>query len=209
MSTFRRTGVVDTLAVTTALIFQVIILKLVSLPHIAAALISAAVLTFLVGGESPVGLVRKVRPLVVLLLVVLLARLIADYSLVSLLAWVSYASRILAAVFVALTLLGRIGSTGIRRGLKSLISPLPRRIKQPLLDLVTAALFLIPTVRRRMVDARSAATIRLSRSRTGPLRRTVMVSRAVLTALATLPPRRAEAMVVRGLVDHGPGRGPE
>lgn len=131
---------------------------------------------------------------------VLVVRVLADPAFDTVAAWSEYAARIMAAVIVAFTALRLIGTAGVQDGLMLLLSPLPRLLRRPLLDVTTAALYVIPAVGRHLGGSRRAARIRLIRGGRGPVRRTAMIARAGFISVAALPPRRAEAMVVREIL---------
>lgn len=166
-------------------------------PPVAAG---AVLLTLTAGSYRARSLLRVLRPLLIMLLAVLFTRLLLDPSLEAFRGWLAYTSRLLAAVCVALIMLRRMGPSGVIRGLSLLLTPLPRALRRPVRDLLAAAIFFIPAARQVLGGSAEAAKIRLSREYTGAPGRTVAVSRASLITLAALPPRRAEAMVVRRLV---------
>ncbi|TVR70392.1 MAG: hypothetical protein EA427_05750 [Spirochaetaceae bacterium] len=182
-----------------AIMLQVVVLRLPdTLAPLAASL--GVILALTTGKYGALKLLRTLRPLLLILLAVLLSRLVADPSGETLFRWLAYTSRLIAAVTVALSLLRRIGPTGLLRGIALLVRPLPLSVRRPIVDILTAAIYLIPAAQRVMAGSSAAARIRLSGDSTHPLKRIIAVARASVISLASLPPRRAEAMVVRGLI---------
>ena len=182
-----------------AIILQIVVLRAPA--GLAPASAGAGiVLACTVGRYNLRKLAVALRGLIMLLLAILVARLLAAPTREALLDWSVYASRLIAAITVALTLLDRIGASGIHRGVARLLSPLPAPLRQPLLDIIAAAVYLIPAASRHLKGSSAAARVRYARGRRFlPSTNTIGVVRAGLFSLASLPPRRAEAMVVRGL----------
>lgn len=184
--------------VVAALAVQIVVLNLPESWTVAVAVTIPAI-ALGAGLFRPRQLIRATGGVIIMLLAVLAARQIAEPGWAAFRSWMPYSSRILSAVMIALVLIQAFGPSAVHRGLSGLLRPLPRSLRIPLLDIVAAAMYLIPAARRHMSASNAAARIRLSRSRYGILRRTVAVSRAGLVSVASLPPLRAEAMVVRGL----------
>lgn len=201
VSVSRGTPRRDAILVLGAFTLQLVLLR-VDGPGIAPAVTAAAtLLAMTVGRYSPGRLIGSLKGLLFMLIAVLVARLVTDFSVTTFHIWLSYASRILSAVMVALTLIGRVGPGGVQRGITALLTPFPAVVTRPVLDMIATTIYLLPAVRRQLTGSVAVARVRLSRSGTGTLQRIAMISRAGLVSLVALPAQRAEAMLVRGLLD--------
>lgn len=164
-----------------------------------------------VAGASPRRLARVVRVVAILTGPVLVVRLATDFSGTTVAQWGDYTSRLITAAAVATALLAARGTTGVARGLSLATRIVPTR-RPVLADIVVSALYVLPVVTRRLRDAWDAGRIRIPAS--GPTRgvhrgsaarrRLTAAPRAAFLSVATVPRRRAEAMVVRGVVKGAP-----
>ncbi|MEX2442058.1 MAG: hypothetical protein WD492_00525 [Alkalispirochaeta sp.] len=154
-------------------------------------------------GMSNRSALRLGRAILIVTVPVLLVRLIAVYRIETVVSWLDYAAGLLSAGWVAGAYLAYRKPTGVQLALTALARAIPYRLGYATADMVRSALFLLPEVLRRMRDGRDAARIRFARTRgTSTLRRVLAVVRASFVSLSTVPRRRAEAMIVRGIIEH-------
>lgn len=171
-----------------------------------AALLLAAAVSYLVSRHALRAAVRLMVRFGVLLAMVLLARLIVEPSLTTVGQWLGYAIPLLSAAMIALALVTSWGRTRLALTLSRVFRVIPGPIGRTLGSMARTAVLVLPTVERAMRDARDMARIRLPAGGKAPLRRVRAAVTGTVTAVAAIPRRRAEGMVVRRMVDEGATR---
>ena len=180
-----------------AIVLQVAAVAFVHWPWSPVPLVVALVLARAAGARRG-EIARVLKSIAVVTAPVLVVRLIAAPGLGTATMWADYAAGLAAAALLAVAYLRFRGARGVQRALSG-----RRRSgrRTPVADMVRSALFLLPEVSRRLRDARDAARVRLSGGgRIPAVRRTLVHVRASFASLAVVPRRRAEAMVVRGII---------
>ncbi len=183
-----------------AILSQMVLVTLIPEPWAVIALIPSF-LVARIGGMSRRSAARLGRAILIVTLPVLLVRSIAAFGISTLISWTDYAAGLLSAAWVAGAYLSYRKSSGVQLALTAVTRAIPFRWGQTVADMVRSALFLLPEVLRRLRDGRDAAGIRFSRGRKrSALPRLVAIVRATFVSLSTVPQRRAEAMIVRGII---------
>lgn len=183
-----------------AIALQLTLVTIVPYPWSVVALVPAWLVAQF-AGMSLRSAARLGRAILIVTIPVLLVRLIATYELSTLIAWIDYVAGLLSAAWVAGAYLAYRKPSGVQQALTAIADATPFRWSHTAADMVRSALFLLPEVIRRMRDGRDAARIRYARARhVSAVRRTLSVVRASFVSLSTVPQRRAEAMIVRGLI---------
>jgi hypothetical protein len=183
------------------------VLVLLVLPHSwapAAAILPALVVRFLCGGWRRTG--RIVLGLSLIALPVVVARLVSTPPLalggLARVTWIlDYPGRLIAAGLIAEAFLVTRGTLGLYRGLRGLLRPFPAGMAAVVGDIALAALYLIPTITRRFQESHRIARLRFAGTRRRWGARRAATLRAALVSSSSVPRRRAEAMVVRGMVN--------
>lgn len=167
-----------------------------------------SVASLLVGGAMvPVALVagvgwrrvlRRTGALTVILLPILVLRLAAVPTIATAVDWAAYGARLVAAVLLVELFLRSASPAALSRGISALARPLPPVAREVLGGLIASVVFVMPLMVRTAIEVRSAARLRLG-GHGGVVRRTALVSRAIIAIALRVPAARAEAMVVRGL----------
>jgi hypothetical protein len=144
---------------------------------------------------------RTIQAILLITLPVLIVRLLSIPSIDTVLGWADYAGRLLAAGLIAVSYLAARGVRGVQRALSTLVALLPGAPGRAAADVVRSALFLLPEITRRLTGSHAAARIRHRRGRSvSPGATAIAVTRATLVSVSTVPRRRAEAMVVRRII---------
>ncbi len=181
------------------LIAQIGLLVLPDTVAIVAAVPLAVVLTQL--SRRPLrAMLRPLGGITALLLMVLVVRLISVPSWATLYAWGGYAARLLISLLLVLSVVFRQGITRLHRGILEILRPLPRWFRNPLGDVIGSALYMIPAVTTVLREIRGTVTIRYAGASGGALTRIGALSRSAVVVLSRIPRPRAEAMVVRGII---------
>ncbi|MFO8043924.1 MAG: hypothetical protein R6U25_12030 [Alkalispirochaeta sp.] len=184
-----------------AIVLQLTLVTIVPYPWSVVAIVPAW-LAAQFAGMSLRSAARLGRAILIVTIPVLLVRLIAAYELSTVITWIDYAAGLLSAAWVAGAYLAYRKPSGVQLALSALAGATPFRWSHTVADMVRSALFLLPEVIRRMRDGRDAARLRYARARhVSAVRRILSVVRATFVSLSTVPQRRAEAMIVRGLID--------
>lgn len=145
---------------------------------------------------------RTLRAILFITIPVLLIRLVAMTSMATVLIWGDYAGRLIAAALVAAAYLHARRVRGVQRGLSAVVALLPGTSGRAAADVVRSALFLLPEISRRMKGSLAAARIRNRRGPgSSPVANAAAVTRATLLSVSTVPRGRAEAMVIRRIIE--------
>jgi hypothetical protein len=116
--------------------------------------------------------------------------------------WAAYGARLIAAASLAVAYIQLRGSRGISRALEFGLGWIPAGVGTMMSDIVVSTLHMIPLARRRARDAWEAASVRLAVGRDrGRIIQISLAVRATVVSVSSIPRSRAEAMVVRGLVE--------
>lgn len=183
-----------------AIVLQLILVTSIPSPWAVAMVLPALVLSR-VTGLSMRDAIRLGRAIVIITVPVLIVRLVAVYNLTTVILWADYAAGLLSAGWVAGGYLAYRKSSGVQVALTALGRLVPFRWGQTAADMVRSALFLLPEVFRRMRDSRDAARLRFARTEDiSSVRRILAMVRATFVSLSNVPQRRAEAMIVRGII---------
>ncbi len=183
-----------------AIVIQTALVGLIPEPWAVLALLPSFLLAHL-GGMPLRSVLRLGRAILIITLPVLLVRSIAAFRIETLISWADYAAGLLSAGWVAGAYLAYRKSSGVQLALTAAARAIPFRGGQTVADMVRSALFLLPEVFRRLRDGRDAAGIRFSRGRKRSALVQVMATvRAAFVSLSSVPHRRAEAMIVRGII---------
>lgn len=183
-----------------AIVLQLILVTAVPAPWAIAAPLPALLLASF-GGLPLRKATRLGRAILIVTVPVLLVRLISAYEIATVISWLDYAAGLLAAGWVAGGYLAFRKPSGVQLALTAIARAVPFRWAETAADMVRSALFLLPEVLRRMGDSRDAARLRFARTRkTSTARRVLAVVRSSFVSLSGVPQRRAEAMIVRGIV---------
>lgn len=183
-----------------AVVLQLILVTVIPSPW-AVTMVVPALLLSRAAGLPMRKAMRLGRAIIVITVPVLLVRLISAYNLSTVVFWADYAAGLLSAGWVAGGYLAYRKSSGVQVALTALARLVPFRWGQTAADMVRSALFLLPEVFRRLGDSRDAAKIRFARTENiSTVRRILAMVRASFISLSNVPQRRAEAMIVRGIV---------
>lgn len=153
------------------------------------------------GGMTRRSAIRLGRAILLVTLPVLVVRSITTFRIATVISWTDYAAGLLSAAWVAGGYLAYRTSSGVQLALTAVTRAIPFQWGQIAADMVRSALYLLPEVLRRFRDGRDAAGIRFARTeKRSALRRLLAIVRATFVSLSTVPQRRAEAMIVRGII---------
>lgn len=180
-----------------AILLQALVVTLPAWPVdaiIAGALLGSA---WLLAGRPATAL--TLRGILILTLPVLLIRVITDPEPDAVVSWISYVSRLVSAAMIALTLLARGGTRLILNGIDWLVTVIPGRVRRDVRDVIRSSIYLLPLVLRRLRLALGAGRLRYAHTRRGTW--FVRPLRAVFVSLTAVPRARAEAMLVRGILE--------
>ncbi len=196
----------DVLVLLHFLLGQILVLTISRLPAVAVTVIGAAAVNVAISRRRA-GIFRLALAVAVLTVPVLLGQLFflaptatVDPS-VLLRDWGVYASRLLAAALIARVYLISRGTSGIQRGLAGVTRFLPRRVAQTIALVAGSALFLVPVVTVYLRRTLQIASIRFRSGGKMSIRKRSRALGATLIHLSLLPQRRAEGMVIRGMVE--------
>lgn len=191
---------------TGAIVLQLLLVTAVPYPWSIAVIVPSWLLSRL-AGMSLRSAARLGRAILVVTVPVLLVRLIASFELTTLVSWMDYAAGLLSAAWVAGAYLAYRKASGVQLALTAIAGATPFRWSHTAADMVRSALFLLPEVLRRMRDGRDAARLRFARTgNISAVHRILAVVRATFVSLSSVPQRRAEAMIVRGLINPPGGK---
>jgi hypothetical protein len=192
--------IVEVLFLTGAIGLQLILVAAVPSPWAIIMPVPALFLASL-GGLPIRKAIRLGRAILIVTVPVLLVRLITAYEFATVISWLDYAAGLLAAGWVAGGYLAFRKPSGVQLALTAIARGIPFRWAETAADMIRSALFLLPEVLRRMREGRDAARLRFARTgHTSTARRVLAVVRASFVSLSGVPQRRAEAMIVRGIV---------
>lgn len=172
----------------------------------ALAILLVLVLRFFRHGWRRTG--RIVLGLALISVPVVVVRVVSDppgaLGMFARITWIlDYPGRLIAAGLIAETFLITRGTLGLYRGLRGLLRPFPSRMSSVVGEIALAALYLIPTVTRRFRESHRIARLRFAGTHRRWVPRRAATLRAALVSSSAVPRRRAEAMVVRGMVNDG------
>lgn len=192
--------VIEVLFLTAAITVQLVLVTAIPEPWAVATIVPALLLARL-GSVSWRSALRLGRAILLITLPVLLVRLITAFETETVVSWADYAAGLLSAGWVAAGYLAYRTAAGVQLALTAVARAIPFQWGHTATDMVRSALFLLPEVMRRLRDGRDAARIRFSRTgKRSALHNVLPLVRATFVSLSSVPQRRAEAMIVRGIV---------
>jgi hypothetical protein len=191
----------DTALLILVIALQVVFLRIATVTVAVIAFGTALLFSLLISSRRK-GVFRVVASILLITLPVLLVQLLFRSDISHVVAvWSVYVLRLITAALTARALLLLRGTTGIQRGITGLFSFLPRRFSSTIGSIVASSMYLLPVVFSHLKLTIQSASIRYGREGNSLVPSYPRILSAAFLNLADLPERRAEGMVIRGLVE--------